>query len=194
MAGSGRRGETTVRPYREGTIVALVFELVVNAGADPAVAARIGATLTDLAPLPAGRHLVALHPPLIGTARGVDGTAYQEVSLIPVGVGHKVSLDAGAQRLVLDAAELSELGHGLYEVLRASAGYRVARVGWDPESFLDLAELRESWADELRDGELAGPVLSDDAVRDLATVGVEVAGEPFAPGASWMPYRGDRPL
>jgi hypothetical protein len=174
--------------------VAVAFELVVNAGPDREVAARVGAMLTGLAPLPAGRHLVALHPPLIGTVRGVDGPAYQEVSLIPVRVGHRVSLDAGAQRLPLDADELSELGHGLYGVLRACRGYRTAMVGWDPESFLDLAELRESWADELRTGALAGLVLADDAVRDLAALGVEVAVEPFAPGTSWVPYRGSRPI
>lgn len=45
-------------PFEEETTVALVFELVVNAGPDRAVAARIGAMLTDLAPLPAGPHMV----------------------------------------------------------------------------------------------------------------------------------------
>lgn len=174
--------------------MAVVFELVVNAGADREVATRIGATLTDLAPLPAGRHRVALHPPLFATVRGADGPAYQEISLVPVGVGHKVSLDAGTERLALGADELSELGHGLYEVLRACRGYRVAMVGWDPESFLDVAELQESWADELRQGDLAGLVLSDDAIRELATLGTEVAVEPFAAGTSWMPYQGTRPV
>jgi hypothetical protein len=172
--------------------VALVFELVINAGPDREAADGIGATLTGLAPLPAGRHRVALHPPLIRPLRGEDGTAYHEISLVPVGVGVKVARDVGVPPLLLDPDELRELGNGLYEVLRTCRGYRAAIVGWDPEQFVDLAELAGTWADEARAGELSGLVLSDDAVHDLTARGVEVTVEPFAPGASWMPYRGSR--
>ena len=173
--------------------MAVVFELVIAAGPDRDAAARIAAALTDLPPLPAGSHRIALHPPMIHPVRGTDGAEYHEISLLPVGVGYGVAIERGVQRLPLESAELSELGYGLYDVLRGCRGYRAAIVGWDPEWYLDFAELQEDWADELRRGELDGLVLSDDAVREFAARGIEAAVEPFAHGASWVPYRGERP-
>lgn len=51
----------------------------------------------------------------------------------------------------LSPAELTELGHQLYELLAAFHGYVTARVGWHPEPFLDPAEIRH-WSEELNDG------------------------------------------
>ena len=61
------------------------------------------------------------------------------MSIVPARVGWKVGLDRGEVRLALTAAELTELGAGLYRLLRQLTDYRVAQVGWDPEGLVDLA-------------------------------------------------------
>jgi hypothetical protein len=118
--------------------------------------------------------------------RGEDGAEYQEVSVAPAGVGHEPPL-AGGERLPLDDDELSELAHGLYEVLRGCRGYRAALVGWNPEFFVDIAELNQDWAEDLQAGRLYGLVLAEETLPELC---VPAAVEPFAPGFSWMPYQG----
>jgi hypothetical protein len=169
--------------------MAMIFELVINAGPDRATAEHLAEQLSGLPPLPAGRHRVPLGPPEIRSVRGGDGSEYQEVSLAAAGVGHWRMSDGKAERFDLDVAELSELGRGLYEVLRGCRGYRAAFVGWNPEDLVDLAELDQEWAEELRDGSLHGLVLATEA---LASFRGPVLVEPFAPGFSWMPYRGQR--
>ena len=79
--------------------------------------------------------------------------------MVPVAVGWGVGLDGTLPRTRLSAAELSELGAGLYRLLASFNGYVVAKVGWDPEGFLDAAELKSDWADELADGTINGLVL-----------------------------------
>jgi hypothetical protein len=64
-------------------------------------------------------------------------------------------------------------------------GYEAAMVGWDPEGFIDLAELRSDWSEELAAGDLLGLVLSEAVRRTLAP---NTTFEPFAPGFEWLPY------
>jgi hypothetical protein len=87
----------------------------------------------------------------------------------------------------LTAAELTELGAGLYQLLRQLTDYRVAQVGWDPERLVDLTELEQEWADEIAAGQMDGLVLAEDMRHHLGTD----AFEPFAVGFIWIPYRGE---
>jgi len=169
--------------------MAIVFELVVNFGSDRAAADAAGHRTSSHPALAAGHHRVRLHEPLITTARGYHGEPYVEMSIIPVGVGWGVGFDRGHERLRLTARELSELGHGLYQLLARFTGYRAAQVGWDPEGRVDPVELREDWADELAAGQLPGLVLAEDLHWDLGGR----AFLPFAPGFVWIPYQGERP-
>lgn len=61
------------------------------------------------------------------------------------------------------------------------------KVGWDPEDFLDPAELR-SWAAELTDGTIHGLVLSE-ALH--AALGLSDNYVEFQPGYLWNPYQGE---
>ena len=163
--------------------MAIVFALVLNfpdrGTADAAVPA-----IRRHPPVRAGRHRIAPHQPLI---RELRGPGFHEVSVIPAGVGHGVGLDRSDQRIRLTADEFTELGHGLYALLATLSGYRAARVGWDPECFVDPGELGEEWAEELAAGDLPGLVLADDL--DL---GVETHGfTRFTAGYRWIPYRGE---
>ncbi|WOX23104.1 hypothetical protein [Streptomyces solicathayae] len=165
--------------------MAICFELVVNFG-DNIRAAR-AAALTDTKPwvLRAGDHSVRLHRPMLRAAG-----SYSEVSFVPVAVGSGVALDGTLPRLRLTAAELTELGHQLYELLATFDGYVIARVGWDPESLLDPVELKAEWSEELADGSLHGLVLCESLHGEL---GLDDEYVPFRPGYRWMPYRGEKP-
>ncbi|MFE2165603.1 hypothetical protein ACFXB3_11110 [Streptomyces sp. NPDC059447] len=165
--------------------MALCFELVVNFG-DNLRAAR-EATLTEPKSwvLHAGARRIPLHRPMLTTTG-----PHVELSILPVAVGWGVGLDGGLPRLPLSAAEFTELGHQLYELLAKFDGYLTARVGWDPESLLDPAELKAEWSEELADGSLHGLVLCDELHGALG-LGDEYV--PFQPGYRWMPYRGEEP-
>ncbi|MDH6227853.1 hypothetical protein [Streptomyces sp. MJP52] len=163
--------------------MAVVFELVVNFGSDPGAAREAARGPLTSTVLRAGARHVACHPPLLNT-RG----PYAELSLIPVAVGYGVSLDRDLPRLRLSAAELSELGHGLYAVLRRLDGYVAAAVGWDPEWQLDTAGLAAEWSEELADGSLDGHVVRE-SLRDELGLGDSYV--PFRPGYLWVPYRGE---
>jgi hypothetical protein len=167
--------------------VAILFELVLNAGPDLAAAEQVAAQLRGLPPVPAGQDRVFLGPPAIRAVRGEDGLTYHEVSVAAQGVGHQPAVDAGATRLDLDPGQLRELARGLYDVLRRCRGYRAAFVGWNPEDMVDLAELEREWAEELRAGSVRGLVLADETIQQLRT---PITAEPFAPDFSWMPYDG----
>jgi hypothetical protein len=169
--------------------VAIAFELVVNFGSNDGAARTAHDLVVSRGPLAVGRRSVDLHEPLLNRARGSDGVPYLEMSVLPLGVGCGVGLDRGHEPLRLTAAELTELGHGLYQLLAGFAGYRAAQVGWDPEWRVDPAELRQEWADELADGTLSGLVLAEDVLSDLRGPGLL----PFAPGFLWIPYAGERP-
>lgn len=98
--------------------------------------------------------------------------------------------DGSLPRFQLTAAELTELGHQLCELLAQFRGYVAAKVGWDwdPESLLDPAELRCEWSDELNDGSIHGLVLSEELHAELD---LSADYEVFRPGYRWLPYRGE---
>ena len=169
--------------------MAIVFELVVNFGSDDAAVDAARDLVLGHAPLEAGPHGIALHPPLVRTARSLDGSAYAEMSVLPAGVGFGAAVDRGHEQVRLTAAAFTGLGEGLYRLLAGFGAYRAAKVGWDVEGFVDPAELRSDWAEELAAGELPGLVLAEDLVRDLGGGGFV----PFAPGHAWIPYAGEPP-
>ncbi|MEU0274149.1 hypothetical protein [Streptomyces sp. NPDC006307] len=164
--------------------MAILFELVVNFG-DNIQAARDAATESVRRVLRAGAHRVPLHRPM---PRMVG--SYTELSILPVAVSWGVPADRGLPELRLTGAELTDLGHQLYALLARFDGYVAAQVGWDPEAFVDPAELKAEWSEELAEGSLHGLVLSDTLHAEL---GLGDAYVPFQPGYRWIPYRGETP-
>lgn len=169
--------------------MAIVFELVINYGRNRAAAENACQVISAHPPLAAGPHHVQLHEPMTSTVHDAAGQPYIEISVVPVQVGFRVAMDGRRPRLELTAAELSELGSGLYSLLATLTGYRAARVGWDPEAFVDPMELRQEWAEEIAEGALPGLVLAEDLRLDVPTHGFV----PFADGFIWIPYEGERP-
>ncbi|WP_371661333.1 hypothetical protein [Streptomyces sp. NBC_00280] len=165
--------------------MAICFELVVNFG-DNAEAAQAAARI-DPEPrvLHAGAHRIPLHRPMLAKAG-----SYIELSILPVAVSWHCGLDGSLSRFKLTAAELTELANQLYELLAQFHGYVVAKVGWDPESQLDPAELSDEWSNELNDGSIHGLVLSEKLYAELDLI---ADYEVFRPGYRWMPYRGEEP-
>jgi hypothetical protein len=165
--------------------MAICFELVVNFGQN-AEAAR-AAALVNPRPLTlqAGNHQIPLHRALVNRTG-----SYIELSVIPVAVGWKVGLDGTLPRVRLTAAELTELGTGLYRLLAGFDGYVAAKVGWDTEGFVDPEELKTDWAYELADGTIDGLVLCQ-AVHDELGLGDNYVE--FQPGYLWIPYQGEKP-
>lgn len=165
--------------------MAICFELVVNFG-DNLEGAQ-SAALTNPSPMTirAGNHRIPLHRALLNRSG-----SYIELSVMPVAVGWGVGWDGTLTRTRLSAAELTKLGGGLYILLAKFNGYVAAKVGWDPEGFLDPVELRSDWADELAEGTINGLVLCE-TLRDELGLGDNYAE--FQPGYLWIPYRGERP-
>ncbi len=165
--------------------MALCFELVVNFGEN--IEGARAAALANPSPmtLRAGGHRIPLHRALMNRIG-----SYIELSVVPVAVGWGVGLDGTLPRTRLSAAELSELGAGLYRLLASFNGYVVAKVGWDPEGFLDPAELKSDWADELAGGTIDGLVLGQALHDELGLGGNYVQ---FQPGYLWIPYLGEKP-
>ena len=165
--------------------MAICFELVVNFG-ENAEGAR-AAALVNPRPttLQAGSNRIPLHRALMSRT-----SSYIELSVIPVSVGWKVGLDGTLPRTRLSAAELTELGTGLYRLLAGFNGYVAAKVGWDPEGFLDPEDLKSDWAGELADGTIDGLVLCQALHDELGLGGNYVE---FQPGYVWIPYQGEKP-
>jgi hypothetical protein len=99
-------------------------------------------------------------------------------------------MDGTLPRISLSAAELTELGRGLYGLLAKFNGYVAATVGWDPERFLDPEELEHYYADELADGTISGLVLCDALHHKF---GLGDGYVEFQPGYRWIPYQGEKP-
>lgn len=165
--------------------MAWCFELVVNFGAN--LEAAKAAALTEVRPsaLRVGGHAIPLHRPLI---RAADG--YTEMSVLPVAVGVKVAIDGTLPRIRLTAAEFTELGNQLYGLLARFDGYVAAMVGWDPEQWVDVEELKSEYLEDLAEGKVRGLVLSDALHAELG-LGAEYAD--FRPGYRWIPYQGEQP-
>jgi hypothetical protein len=165
--------------------LAIIFELVVNFGEN--VEAAHAAALANPTPVSvqAGSHRIPLHRAILNR-RG----SYIELSVVPVSVAWGMPMDGTLPRTRLSAAELTELGHGLYRLLAKFRGYVAAKVGWDPEGFLDPAELKSDCADELADGSIHGLVLCEALHVEL---GLGNNYTEFQPGYLWIPYRGEKP-
>jgi hypothetical protein len=101
-----------------------------------------------------------------------------------------VALDGTLPKTRLSAAELTELGTGLYQLLARFDGYIAAKVGWDPEGFLDPARLKGDWTDELADGKIHGLVVCQALQEEL---GLGSGYVMFQPGYLWIPYQGEKP-
>jgi len=165
--------------------VAISFEPVVNFGDN--IEAAQASTLTHPWPfvLHAGAHRIPLHRPILRSTE-----SHLELSILPVAVGFGVLANGSLPRFRLTAAELTELGHQLYGLLARFDGYVAAAVGWDPEPFLDLGDLKSDRTDELRNGSIHGLVLSEPLHTDF-DLGPEYVV--FQPGYRWIPYRGEKP-
>ncbi|MCH0560970.1 hypothetical protein [Streptomyces sp. MUM 16J] len=165
--------------------MAIAFELVVNFG-DNLEAAQ-AAILTDPKPkvLHAGAHRIPLHRPIL---RNLD--SYIELSILPVAVSWHCGLDGSLPMISLTAAELTELGQQLYDLLQKFDGYVAAKVGWDPESLVSPLELKNEWSEELNEGSLHGIVLCE---RLHGELGLSSDYAVFRPGYRWIPYRGEEP-
>jgi hypothetical protein len=168
--------------------MAFCFELVVNFG-DNAPAAREAAVASPVGgPIHAGRHRIPLHRFLLNTT----DYPYVQLSVLPVAVGFRVAMDGTLPRTSLSAAELTELGQGLYRLLATFDGYVAAKVGWDPEGWVDPEELSGGGREELAAGRVNGLVLSR-ALHD--ELGLRGNGDyvEFRPGYVWRPYLGEKP-
>ncbi|WP_262705306.1 MULTISPECIES: hypothetical protein [Streptomyces] len=163
--------------------MAICFELVVNFG-DDTEAAQTAARI-DPKPrvLRAGAHRIPLHRPMLAKVG-----SYIELSILPVAVSWGCGLDGSLPRFELTAAELTELGNQLYELLAQFHGYVAAKVGWDPESLVDPAELGCEWSEELNIGSIHGLVLCEELHAELD---LSSDYEVFQPGYRWIPYRGE---
>lgn len=168
--------------------MALGFELAINFGSDEAAAAAARRFVAAHGPLIAGSHLVPLHEPLVISDADEHGQVRIDMCVIPVAVGWGLPADRGLDRVRLTAAELTELGNGLYRLLAGLSGYRAAVVGWDPEGWVDLEELR-GWIGGVAAAKAPGLVLAEDVCRDVRGHGFV----PFAKGYVWSPYRGELP-
>ncbi|HEU5023424.1 MAG TPA: hypothetical protein VFV01_00745 [Spirillospora sp.] len=166
-----------------------MFELVLNYGQNHAAIEDARRVVAAHPPLPAGPHRVALHEPMVDTVLDAADRPYLEMSIIPVGVGHNVAIDRSHFRVRLTPEELDELGAGLYRLLARLSGYQLAKVGWDPECFVDPVELRQEYADRLQAGTLHGLV-----VAETVQLGIPMPSlVPFANGFLWFPFRGELP-
>ncbi|MER5884932.1 hypothetical protein ABT160_13980 [Streptomyces sp. NPDC001941] len=167
--------------------MAVIYELVVNFGDDHDAAQAAVRTLDPPPVLPAGPHAIRFFEPTLDRWEGYHGNEFWLCSLVARNVGYGLANEDSAQRIPMKAAELTQLTTGLYGVLSELRGYRAACVGFDPESVIDLAELREEFLEELAGEGLPGLVLSEAMGREL---GAGPAFVPYREGFSWCPYEG----
>jgi hypothetical protein len=161
--------------------MAVIFGLSVHFGPDRAAADRFIAQITQrYRSFPIAPHTIALYPPSLNDR---DATNI-EISIIPIGVSMGIPLDH--PRLNLTTAELTQLGHYLYDLLRGLDGYEVAMVGWEVDRFNRL-DLQTDYQEDLLDGTMTGVVVARDQLPSLTTSQHFV---PFDDYADWIPYVG----
>jgi hypothetical protein len=167
--------------------MAILFELVVNFGADDrgAEAAveevrRVGRVDVRSASLP-------LSDPGV-TRLGAPDT-YFELSVYVRGMGYgapgpRPTLDPGS----LTREEITQVGRALYDLLSSFTNYQAAIVGWNPESLVDIADLEADW----RNGDPPGydGLVLADYLCERWGLGPEWVA--FADGYRWLPYSGSK--
>lgn len=168
--------------------MALCFELVVNFGENAEAAREAALTLPDPLTLRAGRHRIPLHRMAPHRTSPAPGISYIELPVIPVAVGFGVGPDGTLPRTKLSVAELTGLGNELYRLLAKFDGYVAAKVGWDPEGFLEPPELGDL-AEDLAEGSVDGLVLCEAVYGELGLGSNYVE---FQPGYLWIPYEGEK--
>jgi hypothetical protein len=165
--------------------MAILFELVVNFGADEQGAEAATEGVRRVGHVDVREVSLPLGGPVI-TRLGSPGT-YIEFSVYVRGMGHGApgpgpDLDPRS----LASHEITKVGHALYDLLRGFSGYRAAVVGWDPESLVDIPDLEADWQNGDPPG-YNGLVLADDLCRRWRLGREWVA---FADGYRWLPYSG----
>ena len=167
--------------------MAIVFELSANFGSDEDAAKRFCVEVKrNYQTLDVMGHQINLHDPLISGFQDYTGQPSFEVSIIPMATGYGVALDQKNQRIHLDASELLELGRKLYDLLRDVDGYQVALVGWDID-WINLAELREDWKEEIITGQFDGLVIAHNVRQHLPQSNHFVS---FDDQHDWIPDKG----
>ncbi|MFC1408571.1 hypothetical protein ACEZCY_04660 [Streptacidiphilus sp. N1-12] len=156
--------------------MAIVFMMAVNFGSNAEAARAADQSLNRSLVLTAGSHRLSI---------------YHHVSENPDSNLLTVWTDYRRQRIRLTFAELSEVGHQLYDLLATFHGYTAAACGVEADG--DVAFLDELTTDAhgaVRTGGYNGLVLTE-AICDH--LGLDDTYVPFRPGYRWNPYSGEEP-
>jgi hypothetical protein len=169
--------------------MAIAFELSVNFGPGFVGAKQFCQEIKrNYQTLDIEGHQIDLHEPLILQFHDLAKQPSFSVSMLPKAVGYGVALDHRRPRIPLNSSQLSELGRRLYDLLKGINGYQVALVGWDSD-WINLAELREEWAEDIVDGRLTGLVVARNVRPQLTNSEYFV---PFDDNHDWIPYQGSK--
>jgi len=171
--------------------MAIVFELVVNFGQHDDAVARASGVLDEVEAIEVRGHRLPITPPFVTRLQSkLEWEGYIEFSVHPRGLGYggpKPPLPFPVRDLTDE--EVTGAGAQLYDLLRRFDGYQAAMVGWDPEGFVDLTDLRNEWMEDDGMYDLDGLVLADSVATELQ---VDERYEAFAPGFRWLPFTGKR--
>jgi len=181
------RERGTLRPACNDCSVAVIFELVVNFGRDEDAVAAATHELEQHPTVEVRGVQLPVTPPFVTRIHSDEELAYIEFSVYPRGIGYGSPIPhppIDVRDLRND--EIGAVGEELYELLRRFHGYETAMVGWDPEYCVDVRELESDWLPDGTIYKLHGLVLSDALIERWRPEGFV----PFAPGFSWLPYRG----
>ncbi len=167
--------------------VAIVFELVVNFGANEQGAGAATEEFRRFGHIEVRGASLPLSGPFVN--RLGSTTPYIEFSVFVCGIGvgtqgPRPDIDART----LTSEEITHVGLALYELLGGFSGYRAAAVGWDPESLVDVEDLETDWQ-KGDPPECDGLVLADDLCERWGLGREWVA---FATGYRWLPYSGSK--
>jgi hypothetical protein len=171
--------------------MAIVFELVLDFGADKDAAAECLEWLKSKSePIQIDEFNIVVHQPLLSHYPHFNPIDFK-VSLIPANIGICVAIDDDTGPLPLTDKQLSRLGMALYDRLRGAPNYKLAKVGWDVDFLLDMHELNSVWAAEIGDGTFAGLVIQTSLISQLPPSSHFVQ---FDFDHVWIPYSGSRAI
>jgi hypothetical protein len=88
------------------------------------------------------------------------------------------------------AESLNTAGRALLDRLRSAPPFRFALIGIEVDGSLTYDVLDEAFGSDPELADRHHGLVASDAV--VAKLGAPAALEPFAPGYSWIPYRGER--